>query len=190
MIFLHANGVSTARAVRIFKTYGADAIRVISENPYRLARDIRGICFKSADRIGSKLGIDKPAMIRARAGVGYAPPRRCGLPREPLLTMAAKPLEVPAAIIEDALELELQDGEVVADTVDERPCIFLAGLHRAERAIAGRLRTLASGSLPWPAIDAEKAIPWVETKSGRHPRRKPARGGAAGTASSTDRSRP
>ena len=55
---------------------------------------------------------------------------------------------------------------MIADTVDERPCIFLAGLHRAERAIAGRMRTLASGALPWPAIDADKAIPWVESKAG------------------------
>ena len=148
MIFLHSHGVGTSRAVRIFKTYGADAIRVITENPYRLARDIRGIGFKSADQIAGKLGIEKTAMIRARAGIGYALTEamdegHCGLPREQLLTMAAKLLEVPAAIIEGALELELQDGEVVADTVDERPCIFLAGLHRAERAIAGRLRTLA-----------------------------------------------
>ena len=50
MIFLHGHGVGTSRAVRIFKTYGADAIRLITENPYRLARDIRGIGFKSADR--------------------------------------------------------------------------------------------------------------------------------------------
>jgi exodeoxyribonuclease V alpha subunit len=157
--------------VRIFKTYGADAIRVISENPYRLARDIRGIGFKSADQIAEKLGIEKTAMIRARAGVGYALTEamdegHCGLPREQLLKMAAKLLEVPAAIIEGALEMELQDGEVVTDTVDERPCIFLTGLHRAERGIAGRLRILATGSLPWPAIDADKAIPWVESKAG------------------------
>jgi exodeoxyribonuclease V alpha subunit len=65
MIFLHSHGVGTSRAVRIFKTYGADAIRVISENPYRLARDIRGIGFKSADQIAGKLGIEKTAMIRA-----------------------------------------------------------------------------------------------------------------------------
>ena len=103
-------------------------------------------------------------MIRARAGVGYALAEatdegHCGLEGEQLLTMAAKLLEVPAAIIEGALELELQDGEVVGDTVDEMPCIFLAGLHRAECAIAGRLRTFASGSLSWPAIDADKVIP-------------------------------
>lgn len=72
MIFLHANGVGTSRAVRIYKTYGADAIQVISEDPYRLARDIRGIGFKTADALAMKLGIEKTAMIRARAGISFA----------------------------------------------------------------------------------------------------------------------
>jgi exodeoxyribonuclease V alpha subunit len=64
----HSHGVGSARAVRIYKTYGADAVQVMSENPYRLARDIRGIGFKTADAIAMKLGIDKTAMIRVRAG--------------------------------------------------------------------------------------------------------------------------
>ena len=171
MIFLHSHGVGTSRAVRIFKTYGADAIRLISENPYRLARDIRGIGFKSADQIAAKLGIEKTAMIRARAGIGYALSEamdegHCGLPLTQLVPMAVALLDVPAAIIETALGLELQDGEVIADDVDAEPCVFLAGLHRAERAIAARIGTLRSGALPWPAIDAAKAIPWVETKAG------------------------
>ena len=72
MVFLHSHGVGTARAVRIFRTYGADAIQVMTENPYRLARDIRGIGFKTADAIASKLGIEKTAMIRIRAGISYA----------------------------------------------------------------------------------------------------------------------
>ena len=171
MIFLHANGVSTARAVRIFKTYGADAIRVISENPYRLARDIRGIGFKSADLITEKLGIEKTAMIRARAGIGYTLTEamdegHCGLPLAQLVPMAVTLLDVPTEIIEFALDLELRDGEVIADTVDGERCIFLAGLHRAERAIAARIKALSSGALTWPAIDADKAIPWVEGKAG------------------------
>ena len=58
MVFLHSHGVGTARAVRVFKTYGADAVQVMTENPYRLARDIRGIGFKSADAIAMRLGID------------------------------------------------------------------------------------------------------------------------------------
>jgi Holliday junction resolvasome RuvABC DNA-binding subunit len=72
MVFLHSHGVGTARAVRIFRTYGPDAIRVMSENPYRLARDIRGIGFKTADAIAMKLGIEKSATIRVRAGISYA----------------------------------------------------------------------------------------------------------------------
>src|SRR5262249_16540481 len=72
MVFLHSHGVGTARAVRIFKTYGSDAIQVMSENPYRLARDIRGVGFKTADAIAMKLGIEKTAMIRVRSGISYA----------------------------------------------------------------------------------------------------------------------
>jgi len=65
MLFLHSNGVGTSRAMRIYKTYGADAIRLISENPYRLARDIRGIGFRTADQIAAKLGIEKRARVIA-----------------------------------------------------------------------------------------------------------------------------
>ena len=66
MVFLHANGVGTARAVRIYKTYGVDAVQVMSDNPYRLARDIRGIGFKTADAIAMKLGIEKTGVAPFR----------------------------------------------------------------------------------------------------------------------------
>ncbi|WP_247888438.1 SF1B family DNA helicase RecD2 [Azospirillum brasilense] len=171
MIFLHSHGVGTSRAVRIFKTYGPDAIRLITENPYRLARDIRGIGFKTADAVAARLGIEKTAMIRARAGIGYALAEatdqgHCGVPVAELIPMAVKLLEIDASILETAAELERQDGAVVADSLGGEPCLFLASLHRAEQAIADRLRRLAGGPLPWPEIDAEKAIPWVEAKAG------------------------
>jgi hypothetical protein len=86
MVFLHSHEVGTARAVRIYKTYGVDAVQVMTENPYRLARDIRGIGFKTADAIAMKLGVEKIAMIRVRAGISYALTEamddgHCGLPR-------------------------------------------------------------------------------------------------------------
>ncbi len=170
MIFLHSHGVSTARSVRIFKTYGADAIRVLSENPYRLARDVRGIGFKTADTIAARLGIEKTAMIRARAGIGFTLTEamddgHCGLPLDELVPVAERLLEIPASIVEQALDLELDAGEVVADDVNGRRCIFLAGLHRAERAIADRLRALREGVLPWPHVDPAKATMWVEGKA-------------------------
>ena len=171
MVFLHSHGVGTARAVRIFKTYGSDAIQVMTENPYRLARDIRGIGFKTADAIAMKLGIEKTAMIRVRAGISYALTEamdegHCGLPTEELIPLAEKLLEVPQQLIRTALDLELQEGTVVADRVGETPCVFLAGLHRAERTIAERLTRLANGTLPWPWIDPDKALPWVEKHIG------------------------
>src|SRR3954462_2058330 len=174
MVFLHSHGVGTARAVRIFKTYGSDAIQVMTENPYRLARDIRGIGFKTADAIAMKLGIEKTAMIRVRAGVSYALTEamdegHCGLPTEELAPLAEQLLEVPQELIRTAIELELQEGTVVADRVGETPCVFLAGLHRAERTIAERMTRLANGTLPWPWIDPDKALPWVGKHGGLAP---------------------
>jgi exodeoxyribonuclease V alpha subunit len=171
MVFLHSHGVGTARAVRIYKTYGADAVQVMSENPYRLARDIRGIGFKTADAIAMKLGVDKTAMIRVRAGISYALTEamdegHCGLPSAELMPLAEKLLEVPQNLIGTALDLELADGRVIADRLGETDCVFLASLHCAERAVAERLLTLTRGKLPWASIDPDKAIPWIERRTG------------------------
>ena len=171
MLFLHGHGVGTSRAVRIFKTYGADAVQVISENPYRLARDIRGIGFKSADQIAMRLGIEKTAMIRARAGISYALAEamdegHCGLPTDELRERAAALLEITVAVVDAAIALELADGAVIGDTAQGRPCLFLAGLYRAEQGIAERLLRLSRGSQPWPAVDPDRAIPWVEQRTG------------------------
>ena len=171
MLFLHANGVGTSRAVRIYKTYGSEAVRVISENPYRLARDIRGIGFLTADQIAAQVGIEKTALVRIRAGISYALAEamsegHCGLPVEELTNLTSKLLEVSDDLIATALALELEAGEVVADLLDGRRCVFLAGLYRAEQTIAERLRTLVSARPSWPSIDAAKAIPWVERRTG------------------------
>jgi exodeoxyribonuclease V alpha subunit len=171
MVFLHEHGVGTARAVRIYKTYGSDAVQVMTENPYRLARDIRGIGFKTADAIAMRLGIETSAMIRLRAGISYALTEamdegHCGLPTDELVPLAEELLEVAQDGIRAALELELSDGTVIADHVGEVPCVFLAGLHRAERTIAERLLRLTNGRLPWQWIDPDKALPWVEQRGG------------------------
>ncbi|QDA36038.1 ATP-dependent RecD-like DNA helicase (plasmid) [Paracoccus liaowanqingii] len=171
MVFLHQHAVGTARAVRIFKTYGTDAVQVMSENPYRLARDIRGIGFRTADTIAEKLGIEKTAVIRLRAGVSFALAEamgngHCGLPRLELIALAEKLLDVPATLIESALHEELAEGTVIADRVGDAECIFLTGLYQAERAIAEHLQRIRRAPLPWSAIDADKALPWIEQKTG------------------------
>jgi exodeoxyribonuclease V alpha subunit len=171
MVFLQGHGVGTSRAVRIFKAYGADAISLVKENPYRLARDIRGIGFITADQIAQKLGIPKTSIVRARAGITYALLQAiengdCGLPEAELLTLAQKLLEVERGLLAEALVLELAAGTVVADTVNDQSCVFLPHLRHAEDAIALAIRHLPVGRPPWPAIDAEKAIDWVEARLG------------------------
>ena len=171
MVFLQSNGVGTSRAVRIYKTYGADAIPLVSENPYRLAKDIKGIGFKTADQIAEKLGIEKTAMIRARAGISYTLTEavsegHCGLPEDDLLPSAEKLLEIPTAILRDALQLELQDETVISDNMMDQRCIFLGHLWKAERLIAERLKLLATDKPYWPEIDADVAVPWIEKKLG------------------------
>lgn len=172
MLFLHSNGVGASRAVRIYKTYGAEAVQVISENPYRLAQDIRGIGFRTADQIASKLGIEKEAMIRVRAGISFALSEamgqgHCGLPVDQLTTLTIKLLEISPDLIAEALRLELASETVIADELDGERCIFLSSLHHAERTIAARLLAISQGPTPWREISADRAIPWAEQKTGR-----------------------
>src|SRR6202522_2764700 len=118
-----------------------------------------------------KAGIEKSAIMRLRAGISYALTEamddgHCGLPTDQLIPLAVELLEAPEEMILTALELERSEGAVIADKVGETACTFLAGLYRAEQAIAERLIRIASGRLPWPWIDEEKAVPWVEKRSG------------------------
>ena len=168
MIFLQSHGVGTAKAARIYRTYGEDAIKIVSENPYRLAKDIMGIGFVTADAIARKLGIKVNSMIRAEAGISYAlleaaSEGHCGLPKERLVSEAIKLLEIDKNIIEEAIFNVLKIEEVIADTIKNEEVIFLAAYYRYEQIIASKLRTLINNPISVPEIDLEKAIPWVES---------------------------
>jgi exodeoxyribonuclease V alpha subunit len=169
MVFLHAHGVSTSRAVRIFKTYGQGAIEIVQENPYRLAQDIRGIGFLSADTIAQKIGIAKDSPLRAQAGISYALTEasgqgHCGLPYADLVPLAVKLLDIAESIIETAIAQEVADEVLLPDTVEGQACVFLAPLYYAEQSIAAQILRLDAGGTTLPAFEADKAIPWVEQK--------------------------
>ena len=111
MVFLQSHGVSTTKATRIFKIYGQDAIRVVSENPYQLAKDIHGIGFLSADKIAKNLGIAEDSILRARAGINYTlmealSEGHCALPEDILLQNAVKLLNIAETILKEALLIE------------------------------------------------------------------------------------
>ncbi|MGP3698183.1 helix-hairpin-helix domain-containing protein [Rhodobacter sp. NSM] len=100
MVFLRDHGVGTAR---IYKTCSREAVEVMTANPYRLAGDIRGIGFRTADIIAGKLGIEPTAKVRVRTGIAYALTKgmgdgQCGLPMEDLTTLAGKLLEMPGTL--------------------------------------------------------------------------------------------
>ena len=109
-------------------------------------------------------------MIRVRAGISFALTEamgdgHCGLPKANLIGLAEKLFEVPAPLIEGALLEELTEENVTEDRVGEADCIFLTGLYLAERGIADQIKRIRAGPLPWPEIDADKALPWIERKT-------------------------
>jgi exodeoxyribonuclease V alpha subunit len=169
MVFLHSNGVSTSRAVRIYKTYGDDAVEKVRANPYLLARDISGIGFKTADDIARKLGIPEDSILRARAGLSHALSEaggngHCALPKDVLLKNAADLLAMDSVILQRALSEMLAEGELEEDRITGEDLIFLPPIRRAEVEVASRLARLARGKAEYPEIDADKAIAWLKEK--------------------------
>ena len=179
MVFLHSHGVSTSRAVRIYKTYGEEAVEKVRANPYSLARDIHGIGFKTADQIAQKVGIPGDSLIRACAGLNHVlleatGDGHCALPVEFMKDEAGKLLMVDAKIVDTALERTLADNDLVKETVDGQELIFLPALKRAEEGIAARIRGLCAAQASTLQLTSEKPL----SGASRRPRRSwhPARG--------------
>ena len=171
MVFLHNHGIGSARASRIYKTYGQDVVRVLSENPYRLAVDIHGIGFKSADSIASHAGIAKDAMIRLRSGVLYilkeAVDRgNCGLAEEELRRMATDLLGVERSRLAEAVDREIECGSIVPAVVEGQRCLFPERYYKAEQDIANRISRILSHPLPWKGVVPDQAISRVERQIG------------------------
>ncbi len=172
MLFLHAHGLGTNRAVRIYKSYGVEAIELIRADPYRLARDIHGIGFHSADGVAEKLGLQADSLLRARAALEHLLDQattegHCALPRRELLEGAIQLLEVDEGIVAQAFERHLKDERIISEKIEGEEMIFMPLLRDAEERIARQLRRLSEAKEPETPIDVEKAIPWVEEKTGR-----------------------
>lgn len=171
MVFLQSHGVGTGRAVRIYKTYGDDSITKVSENPYRLALDIHGIGFKTADTIAQRIGIAPDSLIRAQAGVRhvlqeFSGDGHCAAYWDTLAQESSKLLQIDQPIIEQAIMAEIETENLVHEELGGKPVLFLAPLQRAEQGIASSIKRLLDGHPPWADIQADKAIPWVEQKTG------------------------
>jgi exodeoxyribonuclease V alpha subunit len=196
MLFLQTVGVSTSIAVRIYKTYGDEAIQTVRRTPYKLAADVWGIGFKTADAIAAGLGIPHNSPERVKAGLQFALSEasdsgHCYLPADRLVAQAAEILGVDASLVEGCLdELAAEDG-VVREQV-HRPlaggsgaaaengdsagdagmirAVYLVPFHRAETALAGGLRRLLHASadrLPtFQDVDWPAALGWLGRRTG------------------------
>lgn len=164
MVFLQGYGVSPALAVRIYKRYGADAVKRVRENPYQLAFDVWGIGFLSADRLAMSLGIGKETDVRVEAGVRNVLEEAGGqghvfLPRNRLVEEAGQRLEIDLDRIEAAVDKLSRQGEVAVErTENDDEAVFETSLWRAEKATCqGLLRLLRSQRRPLP-VDPDRAL--------------------------------
>lgn len=168
MVFLQSYGVSTGYAMKIYKLYGAETLQKVKENPYRLAIDVHGIGFKSADKIAAALGIAKDAPQRLAAGALHTLSEASDrghlfLPRQRLVELAGDLLETGPNPIGAAVEALVASGEAVREEKADSP-IYLAPLHAGEVGLATRLRTLlALPPIPVP-LDVERALQWFEAQ--------------------------
>ncbi len=172
MVFLHSQGVSTSRAVRIYKTYGEDAVAKVQANPYALAKDIHGIGFKTADQIAQKIGIPHDSLIRACASLSHVLLEatgngHCALPVEFLKDEAGKLLLVDEKVVTAALEKTHADRDLVTEKVNDQDLVFLPSLKRAEEGIAARIKNLCGMPSSYPSIDFDKAVEWCQGKTGK-----------------------
>ncbi|SOE13582.1 exodeoxyribonuclease V alpha subunit [Streptomyces sp. 2323.1] len=182
MVFLQGVGVSTSIAVRIYKKYGDASISVVRNEPYRLAADVWGIGFLTADRIAQSVGIPHDSPERVKAGLQYALSQstdqgHCFLPEEQLIADAVKLLGVDTGLVIDCLgELAADPEGVVREKVpgaeEGAPvtAVYLVPFHRAEISLAGRLtRLLRTDQDRMPAfqdVDWDKALAWLARRTG------------------------
>ena len=172
MVFLHGHGVSTARAVRIHKTYGDEAIEIVRADPYRLARDIRGIGFKTADQIAQRLGLSLDAPARIDAGLQHVLLQatdngHCALPLDILRDEATRLLVVDSGLVLGGIERSLGARNLIRERINETDLLFLPNLRHAEHSIAHRLLRSAQARPPYPDIDASSALAAVEARTGQ-----------------------
>ena len=178
MLFLQSHDVSTAHAARIYKTYGNDSIKIVEENPYRLADDIWGIGFKTADQIAEKLGIEKDRFIRLRSGILYTLNKlsesgHCYAVRDQLIDTAVKLLEVEAPELEITLDEMLRVSDVIKDKVSpsgregglgQDEAIYLPPFYFSETGCAKRLLKLLSSERN-TRLDVDQVMACVEKNS-------------------------
>ncbi|HYS39342.1 MAG TPA: ATP-dependent RecD-like DNA helicase [Pseudonocardiaceae bacterium] len=180
MVFLQGVGVSTSLAVRIYKQYGDGSIDVVRTEPYRLATDVWGIGFRTADTIAKSVGIPHDSPQRIKAGLQFTLSEAtgggdCYLPEQRLIADAIKILQVDTGAVIDCLAELVDEEGVVREQLpggDGEPvtAIYLVPFHRAEIALANQLRALLRSPTDrmsaFADVDWDRALTWLRGQTG------------------------
>lgn len=164
MLFLQSHGVSTAYAVKIFKTYGSDSIEIVKDNPYRLADDIWGIGFKTADRIAQAMGYDRESYQRIRSGIIYvlnefANDGHCFARRTDLIKRSSEILEIGEEDIESAIKNMLEDKTVIMEYDD---AIYLPPFYHSEVGVARRIAEIVRTKSKYCSYNPSEVIQSIQ----------------------------
>ncbi len=174
MVFLQSYGVTPRLAVRICHRYGDRTVAVVRENPYRLAEEMWGVGFKTADQIAGTLGFGETSPERVRAGVLHTMARSADdghvyLPHGKLLEDASTLLGVSPDLCSDALEALVASADLVDQALPSRPsrrAVYTPELYRAETGVAEDIARLVEAESELPEIDIERALEWFEARHG------------------------
>jgi exodeoxyribonuclease V alpha subunit len=166
MLFLQTHGVTPTYAFKIYKRYGRQAIEIVARNPYCLATDIRGIGFRSADKIAGSLGVDMRSPLRAQAGILHILDEMQSeghvyYPRDILLEKARGLLGIDRETLLGALQELARTRHVEIE--DER--VYPANMAAMENSVATRLRDLLSSPRFLPPIKIDAAIEWIQKRN-------------------------
>ncbi|MEI6241820.1 MAG: ATP-dependent RecD-like DNA helicase [Chlamydiota bacterium] len=169
MIFLRTYGVSPSHAQKIFKKHGDNSIKKVQENPYQLAKEIRGIGFKSADLIATKLGYEKTSPLRIESGIEhvlweYTNSGHTCHPKASFFQDATKILEVEESLVQPILEQMIQKGTIIESTIQKEPFIWLKMLYHVEINAAKELFRILKSPTSLRSIDTKKALEWVQSQ--------------------------
>ena len=179
MIFLQDHGVSTTYGSKIYRQYGNSATSVIKANPYRLAQDIFGIGFLTADRIAEKLGIPKESLMRAQAGVMYvlnelSDEGHVYYPYEPLVAKSLEILGIKREVIIEAVSGLFSEKKIIMEDLnpdlehfnENNKAVFLSRFFTCESGVAGHIKRLLLRPKQLRPLDLDKAVLWVENQFG------------------------
>lgn len=162
-IELRELGIEMNEAVRVYKIYGKDSVRIVSENPYILAEDIRGINFSRADAIAAKLGMEPESSVRIESGLRHmlktwAASGSTLMPESYLIEKTAEFLDVMMDDVRDSLKDMVFAGELEEDSIDDTPVIYLYGYYHAEQRVAHELIKIRNAALKPVPVQAENFL--------------------------------